>query len=61
MEYKPKKNAYFIGVWNNEETIIITSKHYSLESAKVRAKQDMKYEKKPARISLFKYIGDLDI
>jgi len=61
MEYKSKKNAYFTGVWNGDTNIIIMTKHYSLASAKVRAKQDMKYEKKPARISLFKYIGDLDI
>ena len=61
MKYKQKKNAYFTGVWNGDTNIIIMSKHYSLESAKAQAKQDLSYTEKPARISLFKYIADLDI
>jgi len=61
MIYKPKKNAYFTGVWNGDTQVIIMSKHYSLESAKERAKQELKYNTKGAKLSLFKYIGDVEV
>lgn len=61
MIYKPKKNAYFTGVWNGETNIIIMSKHHSLEAAKQKAKQELKYDKKGAGLSLFKYVGDVEV
>ena len=61
MIYKRKKNAYFTGVWNGDTNIIIMSKHSSLESAKERAKQDLKYNKKGTKLSLFRYIGDMEV
>jgi len=61
VDYKSKKNVYFTGVWNGDTSVIVMSKHYSLDGAKERAKHDLSYDKKgKSKLSLFKYIGDIE-
>jgi len=57
--YKPKENAYFCGVFNGE-TVLISSKHYSLDGAKERAKNEVKYDKSgKSRLHIFKFVGTM--
>ena len=58
-KYKPKDNAYLTGVISGS-SVIMMSKHYSLESAKERAKQMVKYDKPgKSKLYIFKVVGEM--
>ena len=59
-KYKGKNNAYFNGVWNGDTNVIVMSKHLTLDGAKARAAEDLKYDKK-GKLSIFKYVGDVEV
>lgn len=59
MKYKPKENAYFCGVFNGDH-VLTSSKHYSLDGAKEKAKNDLKYDKSgKSKLFIFKVVGEM--